>query len=69
MQSIPYGYIVNITLSSFSCVMKQRVRAQTMDPVMTELPRENLNAATTLAKIGNSCFGLFTVKFGRRNET
>ena len=50
------------------CIRCRKGRAQTMTPVMAELPTERLNASTAFANVGIDYFGPFTVKIGRRNE-
>ena len=50
------------------CITCRRGRAQTMTPVMAELPTERLDASTAFANVGVDYFGPFTVKIGRRNE-
>ena len=50
------------------CIRCRKGRAQTMTPVMAELPTERLNASTAFANVGIHYFGPFTVKIGRRNE-
>ena len=50
------------------CIRCRKGRAQTVTPVMAELPRERLDASTAFANVGVDCFGPFTVKIGRRNE-
>ena len=46
----------------------RRGRAQTMTPVMTELPTERPDASNFFANVGVDFIGPFTVKIGRRNE-
>ena len=46
----------------------RRGRAQTITPVMAELPTERFDASTAFANVGVDYFGPFTVKIGRRNE-
>ena len=50
------------------CIRCRKGRAQTMTPVMAELPTERLDASTAFANVGIDYFGPFTVKIGRRNE-
>ena len=50
------------------CINFRRGRAQTMTPVMAELPKERLDASTAFANVGVDYFGPSTVKIGRRNE-
>ena len=47
------------------CITCRRGRAQTMTPVMAELPTERLDASTALANV--DYIGPFTVKIGRRH--
>ena len=50
------------------CITCRRGRAQTMTPVMAELPTERLDASTAFATVEVDYFGSFTVKIGRRKE-
>ena len=50
------------------CITCRRGRAQTMTPLMAELPTEKFDASTAFANVGADYFGPFTVKIGRRNE-
>ncbi|XP_075250739.1 uncharacterized protein LOC142342945 [Convolutriloba macropyga] len=50
------------------CVTCRSGRAQTMTPVMAELPTESLDASAAFANVGVDYFGPFTVKIWRRNE-
>ena len=50
------------------CVTCRKGRAQTITPVMADLPEERLDASTAFTNVGVDYFGPFTVKIGRRNE-
>ena len=50
------------------CIRCRKGRAQTMTPVMAELPTERLDASTAFANVVIDYFGPITVKIGRRNE-
>ena len=50
------------------CVTCRKGRAQTIAPVMTDLPEERLDASKTFTNVGVDYFGPFIVKFGRRIE-
>ena len=50
------------------CVTCRKGRAQTITPVMADLPEERLDASTAFTNVGVDHFGPFTVKIGRRNE-
>ena len=50
------------------CVTCRKGRAQTIAPVMADLPEERLDASTALANVGVDYFGTFIVKIGRRNK-
>ena len=49
------------------CVTCRKGRAQTITPVMADLP-ERLDASTDFTNVGVDYFGPFTVKIGRRNK-
>ena len=51
-----------------NCVTCRKVRAQTIAPVMADLPEERLDASTAFTNVGVDYFGPFIVKIGRRNE-
>ena len=51
-----------------NCVTCRKGRAQTIAPVMADLPEERLEASTTFTNVGVDYFGPFLVKNGRRNE-
>ena len=50
------------------CFTCRKGRAQTIAPVMFDLPEERLDASTDFTNVGVDYFGLFIVKIGRRNE-
>ena len=50
------------------CVTCRKGRAQTILPVMADLPEERLDASTAFTIVGVDYFGPFVVKIGRRNE-
>ena len=50
------------------CVTCRKGRAQTIAPVMADLPEERLDASTAFTKVGVDQLGPFIVKIGRRNE-
>ena len=50
------------------CVTCKKGRAQTITPVMADLPVERLDASTAFTGVGVEYFGPFTVNIGRRNE-
>ena len=50
------------------CVTCRKGRAQTIAPVMADLPEERLDASTTFTNVGVDYFGAFIVKIGQRNE-
>ena len=50
------------------CVAYKKGRAQTIAPVMADLPEERLDASTAFTNVGGDYFGPFIVKIGRRNE-
>ena len=50
------------------CVTCRKGRAQTITPVMADLPEERLDASTAFTNVGIDYFGPFTVKIGRRKE-
>ena len=50
------------------CVTCRKGRAQTITPVIADLPKERLDASTALTNVRVDYFGLFIVKIGRRNE-
>ena len=50
------------------CINCRKGRAQTIAPVMADLPEERLDASTAFTNVGVDYFGQFFVKFGRRNE-
>ena len=50
------------------CVNCRKGRAQTIAPVMADLPEERLDASAAFTIVGVDCFGPFIVKIGRRNE-
>ena len=50
------------------CVTCRKGRAQTIAPVMADLPEEWLDASTAFTNVGADYFGPFIVKIGRRNE-
>ena len=50
------------------CVTCREGRAQTIAPVMADLPEERLDASTAFTNVGVDYFGPFIVKIGRRNE-
>ena len=50
------------------CVTCRKGRAQTIAPVMADLPEERLDASTAFTNVGVDYFGTFIVKIGRRNE-
>ena len=50
------------------CVTCRKGRAQTIAPVMADLPEERLDASTAFTNVGVDYFGPFIVKIGRRNE-
>ena len=50
------------------CITCRKGRAQTITPVMADLPEERLDASTAFTNIGVDYFGPFIVKIGRRNE-
>ena len=50
------------------CVTCRKGRAQTIAPVMADLPEEWLDASTAFTNVGVDYFGPFIVKIGRRNE-
>ena len=51
-----------------TCVTCRKGRAQTIAPVMADLPEERLDASTAFTNVGVDYFGPFVVKIGRRNE-
>ena len=57
-----------LSLIKNKCVIGRKGRAQTIAPVMADLPEERLDASTALTNVGIDYFGPFTVKNGRRNE-
>ena len=50
------------------CVTCRKGRAQTITPVMADLPGEQLDASTAFTNVGVEYFGPLNVKIGRRNE-
>ena len=50
------------------CVTCRKGRAQTIAPVMADLPEERLDASTAFTNVGVDYFGPFIVKIGRRNK-
>ena len=50
------------------CVTRRKSRAQTIAPVMADLPEDRLEASTAFTNAGVEYFGLFIVKIGGRNE-
>ena len=50
------------------CVTCRKGRAQTIAPVVADLPEERLDASTAFTNLGVDCFGHFIVKIERRNE-
>ena len=50
------------------CVTCRKGRAQTIAPVMADLPEERLDTSTAFTNVGVDNFGPFIVKLGRRNE-
>ena len=50
------------------CATCRKGRAQTIAPVMADLPEERLDASTAFTNVGLDYFGPFIVKIGRRNE-
>ena len=50
------------------CVTCRKGRAQTIAPVMADLPEERFDASTAFANVGVDYFGPFIVKIGRRIE-
>ena len=50
------------------CVTCSKGRAQTIAPVMEDLPEERLDASTAFTNVGVDYFGPFNVKIGRGNE-
>ena len=50
------------------CVTCRKGRAQTIAPVMADLPEERLDASTAITNVGVDYFGPFIVKIGRRKE-
>ena len=50
------------------CVTCRKGRAQTIAPVMADLPEERLDASTDFTNVGVDYFGPFIVKMGRRND-
>ena len=50
------------------CVTCRKGRAQTIAPVMADLPEKQLDASTAFTNVGVDYFGPFIVKIGRRNE-
>ena len=50
------------------CVTCRKSRAQTIAPVMADLPEERLDASTAFTNVGVDYFGRFIVKIGRRSE-
>ena len=50
------------------CVTCRKGRAQTITPVMADLPEKRLDASTAFTNVAVDHFFPFTVKIGRRNE-
>ena len=50
------------------CVTCRKGRAQTIAPVMADLPEGRLDASRAFTNVGVDYFGPFIVKIGRRNE-
>ena len=50
------------------CVTCRKGRAQTIAPVMADLPKERLDVSTAFTTVGVDYFGPFIVKIGQRNE-
>ena len=50
------------------CVTCRKGRAQTIAPVMADLPEERLDASTAFTNVGVDYLGPLIVKIGRRNE-
>ena len=50
------------------CVTCRKGRAQTIAPVMADLPKERLEASTAFTNFEIDYFGPFVVKIGRRNK-
>ena len=50
------------------CVTCRKGRAQTIAPVMADLPEERLDASTAFTSVGVDYFGPFIAKIGRRNK-
>ena len=51
-----------------TCVTCRKGRAQTIAPLMADLPEEWLEASTDFTNVGVDYFGSFIVKIGCRNE-
>ena len=49
-------------------IRRRKGRAQTLTPVMAELPTERLDASIAFGNVGVDYFGPFTVKIGRRSK-
>ena len=50
------------------CISCKNGRAQTIAPVMADLPGERLDVSTAFTNVRVDYFGPFIVKIGRRNE-
>ena len=50
------------------CVTCRKSRAQTISPVMADLPEERLDASMDFTNVGVDYYGPFIVKMGQRNE-
>ena len=50
------------------CVTCRKGGAQTIKPVMADLPDERLDASTAFTNVGVHYFGLFIVRIGHKNE-
>ena len=65
-------WVIGVRNALFSlknrCITCRKGRAQTMFPVMAELPIEMMDASTAFENFGIDYFGPFTVKFGRGTE-
>ena len=57
-----------LKINQNKCVNCRKCRAQTIAPVMADLPEERLDASTAFTNVGVDYFAPFIVKIGRRNE-
>ena len=67
-EDVDPGHTKNLENNQDKCVTCRKGRAQSIAPVMADLPEEQLDASTAFSNDGVDYLGPFIVKIGRRNE-